>query len=193
MQAEVNHVAQPSNASLDEEQGLVLEADIGTLTHRYLELIASQGLAAWPITRLLPLKLAMQRWFTGQGYAMAAANQGADGVLSLLETTLESARGQWVLRYRESARNELQVESLADSGLQVRKKIIDRTFIEDGVRWIVDYKTMAFESNADEAIWKVAAEQYRQQLEGYASLFIAEDLPIKLAVYFVSVGQLVTL
>jgi ATP-dependent exoDNAse (exonuclease V) beta subunit len=193
MQAEVNHVAQPSNASLDEERGLVLEADIGTLTHRYLELIANQGLAAWPIIRLLPLKLAIQRWFTGQGYAMAAANQGADAVLSLLETTLESARGQWVLRYRESARNEWQVESLADSGLQVRKKIIDRTFIEDGVRWIVDYKTMAFESNADEEIWKVAAEQYRQQLEGYASLFIVEGLPIKLAVYFVSVGQLVTL
>ena len=181
------------NESLDEEQDLMLEADIGIITHRYLELIANQGLAAWPITRLLPLKLAMQRWFTGQGYAMAADNQGADAVLSILKTTLEGAHGHWVLSYRESARNEWQLESLADSGLQVRKKIIDRTFIEHGVRWIVDYKTMAFESNTDEAGLKLATEQYRQQLEGYASLFNAEGLPIKLAVYFVSVGQLVTL
>ena len=124
---------------------------------------------------------------------MSAANQGAETVLGLLKQTLQSPQGQWVLQSREGASNELQIESLGDDKAQVRKKIIDRTFVEDGVRWIVDYKTMAFESNADEAIWKVAAEQYRQQLEGYASLFIAEGLPIKLAVYFVSVGQLVTL
>jgi ATP-dependent exoDNAse (exonuclease V) beta subunit len=158
-----------------------------------LELIANQGLDAWSLTRLEPLKLAMHRWFTGRGYAISMANQGADAVLTLLKTTLESSQGQWLLQSRESATNELQIESLGDDRTQVRKKIIDRTFVQDGVRWIVDYKTASLAVNIDETNLKQAAEQHRQQLEGYAALFSDEGLGIQLAVYFVSVGQLVTL
>jgi ATP-dependent exoDNAse (exonuclease V) beta subunit len=176
-----------------EDDVLVLEADIGTLTHRYLELIANQGLAAWPLTRLDPLKLAMHRWFTGRGYVISMANQGADAVLALLITTLGSSQGQWVLQSRESAANELQIEALEDDKTQVRKKIIDRTFVQDGVRWIVDYKTTALEANLDEAGLKQAAEAYRKQLEDYAVLFADEGLKTQLAIYFVSVGQLVSL
>ena len=114
-------------------------------------------------------------------------------MLALLKTTLQSSQGQWVLQSRESASNELQIESLGDENVQVRKKIIDRTFVEDGVRWIVDYKTTALDAGLDEVALKQAAEAYRQQLEGYAALFAEEGLSIQLAVYFVSIGQLVTL
>jgi len=198
MQVEVMHEIQQIQASVptakdEEENYLVLEADIGSLTHRYLELIGKQGLGAWSVSRLLPLKLAMQRWFTGLGYALSAANQGADTVLALLKTTLQSPHGQWILQSRESASNELEIESLEDDRSQVRKKIIDRTFIEDGVRWIVDYKTITFKNSLDEANLKQAAQAYRQQLEGYAVLFADEGLSIQLAVYFVSIGRLVTL
>jgi ATP-dependent helicase/nuclease subunit A len=202
LQAEVTHETQQSQAGIqsgsksDEDENddvLVLEADIGTLTHRYLELISKQGLDAWPLSRLETLNLAMQRWFTGQGYAMSAANQGSDTVLTLLKTTLQSPHGQWVLQTRETASNELEIESLGDDTAQVRKKIIDRTFIEDGVRWIVDYKTITFKNSVDEASLKQAAQAYRQQLEGYALLFADEGFNIQLAIYFVSIGQLVTL
>ena len=193
LQADINHDVQQSNAAYEEDEALFLEADIGTLTHRYLELMATQGLDAWSLARIESLKLAMQRWFTSQGYAMSAANQGAETVLGLLKQTLQSPQGQWVLQSRESARNEWQIESLvADSG-QVRKKIIDRTFVEDGVRWIVDYKTVALEASIDEAELKQAAEQYRQQLEQYGGLFEDQGLRVQLAIYFVSVGQLVAL
>ena len=193
LQAEITHTVQPNNANNEEDQLLILEADVGTLTHRYLELMANQGLDTWSLARIESLKLAMQRWFTGQGHAMSAANQGAETVLGLLKQTLQSPQGQWVLQSREGARNEWQIESLvADSG-QVRKKIIDRTFVEDGVRWIVDYKTVALEANIDEAGLKQAAEDYRQQLEQYGALFDDEGLSIQLAIYFVSVGQLVAL
>jgi ATP-dependent exoDNAse (exonuclease V) beta subunit len=195
LQAEVMHETQSSQAKDQEESYLVLEADIGTLTHRYLELIAKQGLEAWPASRLEPLKLAMQRWFTGRSYSVSAANQGADAVLALLKTALQSPQGQWILKSRESASNELQIESLGDDNTQVRKKIIDRTFIEDDVRWIVDYKTktIASETSPDEASLRQVAESYRQQLESYAILFADEGLRIQLAIYFVHIGQLVTL
>lgn len=198
LQAEVTHEMPQNQSAKQSDQDtdddvLVLEADIGTLTHRYLELIATQGLDTWPVARLDPLKLAMQRWFTGRGYAISMANQGADAVLALLKTTLQSSQGQWVLQSRESAANELQVEALEDDKTQVRKKIIDRTFVQDGVRWIVDYKTTPLEANLDEAGLKQAAEAYRKQLEDYAVLFADEGLKTQLAIYFVSVGQLVSL
>jgi ATP-dependent exoDNAse (exonuclease V) beta subunit len=72
-------------------------------------------------------------------------------------------------------------------------KIIDRTFVEAGVRWIIDYKTMALASNLDSSALRQVAEQYRQQLEQYAALFADEGLKIQLAVYFVSAGQLISL
>jgi ATP-dependent exoDNAse (exonuclease V) beta subunit len=198
LQAEATHEMPQNQAAKQSDQDqdddvLVLEADIGTLTHRYLELIANQGLDAWSLTRLEPLKLAMHRWFTGRGYAISMANQGADAVLALLKTTLESSQGQWVLQSRETASNELEIESLGDDRSHVRKKVIDRTFVQDSVRWIVDYKTTALEANLDEASLKQAAEAYRQQLEDYAVLFADDDLKTQLAVYFVSIGQLVTL
>lgn len=198
LQAEVTHEIHQSQAGVptakdEEENYLVLEADIGSLTHRYLELIANQGLDTWSASRLEPLKLAMQRCFTGLGYSISAANQGSDAVLALLKTTLQSPHGQWILHSRESASNELEIESLGDDRSQFRKKIIDRTFVEDGVRWIVDYKTITFKNSLDEASLKQAAEAYRHQLEGYAVLFADEGLSIQLAVYFVSIGQLVTL
>jgi hypothetical protein len=42
----------------------------------------------------------------------------------------------------------------------------------------------------DEAGLKQAAEQYREQLEQYRTLFVDEGLEIKLAIYFVSIGKL---
>lgn len=193
LQAEqVQYEVQQSRASAEDDTGLSLDADVGTLVHRYLELIADQGLEHWSLTRLETLKLAMQRWFAQQGHPNLAAQNGVNLVLSLLNKTLTSAQGQWVLQAHEHAQNEWAIERQSD-GLVIQKRVIDRTFIENGVRWIVDYKTTALAANIDESSLKQAAEQYRQQLEGYAALFADEGLSIKLAVYFVSVGRLINL
>jgi ATP-dependent helicase/nuclease subunit A len=71
--------------------------------------------------------------------------------------------------------------------------VIDRTFVENGIRWILDYKTIAIDFSLDDDGLKLAAEQYRQQLEQYGALFAEDGLEIKLAVYFVSIGKLVIL
>ena len=66
--------------------------------------------------------------------------------------------------------------------------IIDRTFIEDGVRWVIDYKS----AKLGEAALNPAG-RYRQQLERYSRLFKQEGLPIRKALFFMSSGQLVEL
>ncbi len=193
LQAEqVRYEIQQSRVTSPEaEVVLSLEASVGTLVHRYLELMAQQGLDAWSLDRLETLKMAMVRWLTQQGHTSLVATQGATLTISLLKKTLESEQGRWALQAHEHAQNELEIERQIDS-LVIQKRVIDRTFVEKGIRWILDYKTIALDFSLDDGL-KSAAEQYRQQLEQYGALFVDEGLEIKLAVYFVSIGKLVIL
>jgi ATP-dependent helicase/nuclease subunit A len=163
-----------------------LEADLGTLAHLYLQLIAEQGLDAWQThekNAFLSLQHPMQRWFKQQGYTDNEAIQGANQVAALLTTTLQSADGRWVLQPHTQAASELAIEQLSEG-----KKVIDRTFVADGVRWIIDYKSMPVTGNDD---LPLLAASFKTQLTHYAQLFQQDDLPVKTAIMFLSIGQLV--
>ena len=165
-----------------------LEADIGTLAHLYLQLVAGQGLAAWQDavkSQFSSHTAAMQRWFRQRGYQESDAITAASKVANLLTTTLQSADGQWVLQPHPQAASELAIEQLTDG-----KKIIDRTFVADGVRWIVDYKSMPV--TAQDKLSELAGT-FKPQLAAYAQLFRHEGLPVSMAILFLSIGKLVTL
>jgi ATP-dependent exoDNAse (exonuclease V) beta subunit len=74
---------------------------------------------------------------------------------------------------------------------EVKKRIIDRTFIENDVRWIIDYKTTKAVADLSEMALIQSAAEHQQQLRGYAALFADEGLPIKTAVFFVNIGRLI--
>jgi ATP-dependent helicase/nuclease subunit A len=172
-------------AEASESKASRLEADIGTLAHLYLQLVAEQGLAAWQThekNAFLSLQLPMQRWFKQQGYTDSEASQGASQVATLLITTLQSTEGRWVLQPHTQAASELAIEQLSAG-----KKVIDRTFVADGVRWIVDYKSMPVSAKDDLTILGSA---FKLQLADYAQLFRAEGLPVKTAILFLSAGKL---
>ena len=181
----------PTNQQSDELVSITpsLEADIGTLTHRYLELMAAQGLNTWTVQRVDALQVAMQRYLVQQGHQDQAVVQGATTVAGLIKTALQSAEGQWVLRARERAAQEFALEFF--DGDTIKKRIIDRTFIEDGTRWIIDYKTTSAVSGLSEGQLQQAAAAHYTQLKEYAVLFADEGLPIKTAVFFVNIGRLV--
>lgn len=172
-----------------------IEADVGTLTHVYLQMIANDHLDHWSDSRLQRCEPAMVRWFKQRQHAPTHATDAAHRVKELLLTALNSQEGQWVLEPRPTAASELALESIRQSGsLQaVQKRIIDRTFIESGTRWIIDYKTVALETNVSEAALTAIAEQYRDQLEGYEQFFQSAPEPIQKAIFFVSIGKLVRL
>lgn len=82
--------------------------------------------------------------------------------------------------------------SIFENG-QVKNYRIDRTFVdENGVRWIVDYKsTTTFEEDVEQFVEQQVEERHKKQLEKYGELFKKlEDRPIKLAVYFPLLSQL---
>ena len=168
-----------------------LDADTGILAHRYMEMMAQQGVSAWNAAKISTLHDAMQHWLCQQGHPQHLASKAADTVQQILKQTLDSKDGQWVLKARPDAGVELGITRRHQDA--VKSYVIDRTFIEDGIRWIIDYKSLDLESNLTESELQSIAAQYRNQLEDYATLFAEERLPIKQAILFLSLGKLVIL
>lgn len=180
------------NKALENLADYLVGADIqrhcGTLAHLYMELFATTDLQAWDVERLMRCQPAMQKWLMQQGHSTEVAGQGAAHVLAALQTVLNSQAGQWVLKNHTDAASELSLMQV--EATDIKNHVIDRTFVENGVRWIVDYKL----SHAEESIdLNLTAKQHRPQLQRYAGVFKAEGLPIKQAVLFLAHGQLVEL
>ncbi len=164
-----------------------LGAAVGTLVHRCLELVAGDGLAQWPVSRLPGLQPAWRRWLAGRGFAGDDAAAGAADALALLETTLDSAAGRWLLAdHAQAAAEEAWTSRAGDAAVN---HVIDRIFVADGYRWIVDYKTVR--AAADELPARAAG--FRSQLERYAGLFAGDPLPLRKAIFFTRQGVLVEL
>tara|TARA_Y100001934_G_C11579683_1_gene418300 strand:- start:49 stop:447 length:399 start_codon:yes stop_codon:yes gene_type:complete len=105
-------------------------------------------------------------------------------IKSALIHTINDTRGQWLLGPQRDAQNELYMTTVID-GDSV-SLIIDRTFIgEDGLRWIVDYKTSSHIGTDIEFFLDREQERYCNQLNRYAVMISRIDSrPIKLGLYF---------
>ncbi|MBI4998438.1 MAG: UvrD-helicase domain-containing protein [Rhodocyclales bacterium] len=170
--------------SEDEESSQSLDARVGTLAHRYLEMIAKDGLDAWPAARMVGLRGAMEIWLAQQGCGDRDAALGAERVVGILTTTLGSEPGRWVLQARAGASAELAMAKVSRDGTPVQ--VVDRSFVEAGTRWIIDYKTARPEGDL-----AAHAERYRPQLARYAELFADEGRPIRAAIFYAALGKLV--
>ena len=152
-----------------------LSSDIGTLVHKYLEVMARDGLVNWNIERVQELDVSMQRWLRQQGHGLKVATDGAAEVIDHLVSTLQSETGRWILSPRDESGCE--VAFTTERGGSIQTHIIDRTFVEDGVRWIVDYKTTRQKSNES------VLQDYEQQLQRYRSLFTPKEV-VRCATFF---------
>jgi ATP-dependent exoDNAse (exonuclease V) beta subunit len=167
---------------------------IGTLTHRYLEAIANDGLTAWPSQRITELLPAFEQYFANEGHEPVDCGDAATLVQEALLGALNSEHGQWLLGPREAAGCEVPMSSLhADLPESFSHHVIDRTFIDAGDRWIIDYKTMRIaESDTPiEQQLRAKAEAYKPQLQRYAALFAKEGLNIRTAIFFPTHGTLI--
>jgi ATP-dependent exoDNAse (exonuclease V) beta subunit len=133
-----------------------------------LQLIAQKG---WSEDR----EAAIRTQLSAMGVPRNELDSATERTMEVIRQTLTSDRGRWILQEHEEAVNEWEVSGVFGNHIYSRK--LDRSFISEGVRWIVDYKTGG---NHD---------QYRAQLEQYAELVSRLDhRPIKLGLYFPLTG-----
>jgi ATP-dependent exoDNAse (exonuclease V) beta subunit len=158
---------------------------VGTVVHRWLQRIAGD-LPAWPVERIDALAPHLERDLATAGVPAAERAAAVQRAAQALKNTLTDARGRWLLMPRTAdaqAVSELKLTGLDAGGLV--NVAIDRSFIDGGVRWIVDYKTGTHEGAGIEAFLDAEVERYRDQLARYARLMAAlGPQPVRCALYF---------
>ena len=155
---------------------------VGTLVHRHLERIANDGLVAWPVTRVDRLRGAFALGLAHLGVPDDELDAATDKVMRALRNALTDATGRWILDGHDQARCEW---ALTVFDTEPRHYVIDRTFVDAGVRWIIDYKTGDHQDSDTDAFLDQELLRYREQLETYADVVGAlDDRPIRLALYF---------
>jgi ATP-dependent exoDNAse (exonuclease V) beta subunit len=129
------------------------------------------------------------RWLALNGVPAGRLREASERTLAALTAVLSDSRGRWILKrgYRDDFREH------AVSGHwrgEVVRAVFDRSFIdEQGVRWVIDYKTSRHTGGGLEQFLDREVERYRPQLERYAAL--ARRLgpePVRVGLYFPLMG-----
>ena len=111
-------------------------------------------------------------------------------IIQALKNTIAGPEAAWLFAPRASTQTELSITTMDDNN-QPREHRIDLTFIENNERFIIDFKLGLEVTEANAKI--VAQAQHTDQLARYATLFLHENLPIKKAILFLSIGKLVNI
>ncbi|HEY3518091.1 MAG TPA: PD-(D/E)XK nuclease family protein, partial [Gammaproteobacteria bacterium] len=162
---------------------------VGTVVHRYLQRIAEQGLERWSAQRVAGLKPEFARELELLGVEAAERAVAAERVAAALSRSLSDRHGRFVLEPHDEARSELRLTLRAGSALEHIR--LDRTFVAEGKRWIVDFKTSQHEGGRLSEFLDSEVARYAPQLERYAAAVAASDSrPVQLALYFPLLGEL---
>ena len=153
---------------------------VGTVVHRELMRIA-RGVPRVDGER------APRRWhdeLVELGVPSERRSDAVARVIAAIERTLDDPRGRWLLD-PSHADSECELALTGRVGAGLMSVVVDRTFVDGGVRWIVDYKTSAHEGAGLEAFLDREQQRYRPQLERYAALIgrLGPE-PIRLGLYF---------
>jgi ATP-dependent exoDNAse (exonuclease V) beta subunit len=156
---------------------------VGTVVHAFLQKIAQQGLRHWSEASVKQERDRIALALRSSGLAEPQIAEACSEVERALLTTMKDPRGRWCLDSHPQAETELGLSGMVNGMLHHVR--IDRTFVCDGVRWIIDYKTGAREGTGREAFFDNELRRYSEQLAVYTALL--EKLykePIRAGLYF---------
>ena len=153
-----------------------LQRRVGIVVHRMLqEVQAREELAVREDT----LRVALR----SEGLDGEKLDEALTRATVALENAVADERGRWILSGHEDDQREYTLSTVVER--KVRHFVLDRTFVDDGVRWIIDYKTSTHEGSGRDAFLDNEQTRYREQMESYARVMRALDpRPIRLGLYF---------
>ncbi len=156
---------------------------VGTVVHAYLHRIADTGLECWSAARITEARPRFARELELLGLDRDEVEAAAARVERALTGVLEDPKGRWILDRHTEAASELRLTLRGERGLEHVQ--LDRTFVADELRWIIDFKTSAHEGGEVETFLDSEVERYRAQLARYAHSMAAIDArPVRVGLYF---------
>ncbi len=161
---------------------------VGLVIHQLLELADLTQLTAWQKEiNQRAIYASLMRF----GLISERIENAGRRVTHILQTISNDKRAHWLF---DPHHQDIKCEwalSCAQNG-QVSNYIIDRSFIdENGIRWIVDFKTSAHEGGNLQTFLDEEEQRYSEQLMQYASLahILEPDREIRLGLYFPAIAQ----
>ena len=167
------------------QQNALLNTSVGNLVHAIFEQMVLEGIESWNEAKLNERLPVYELWLIQQGLPESELPEAIRRVKQSILHGINNEKIHWALQntLTDSA-VEYSLTSIEDEG--VANHIVDRTFIDDnGVRWIVDYKTSVSDDNNIDSFIAKQVEKYQPQLQRYGLLFNQlESRPQKWVLYF---------
>jgi len=158
---------------------------LGNVLHRLFETIVKQGLNGWDERRVDQIKPSLEAALMAEGMSPLNLEATTEKGMRALKNILKDENGRKILQRYEH--EEAEYALTFKDNRNFRTKIVDRTFVDDeGIRWIIDYKTGERTGGNVEGFFKQEIKRYRPQLESYEQLIRleGETRPIKKALYY---------
>ena len=145
---------------------------IGTAAHELLQWICDNHPAS--VDRL-PWAMVINR-LKARGFTPIEVEETHLLLRQQIEALFNSPRGQWICQAHESEHNEYAL--LLNENNESVTRIIDRTFIDAGHRWIIDFKTGAFSEKTK--------QEHQKQVNAYAAIFAGLKEPVRCGLLYLT-------
>jgi ATP-dependent exoDNAse (exonuclease V) beta subunit len=162
-----------------------LHRHVGTLVHQIFERITQAGTGVWSDVKEARRIGEIRQSLRGLGVRQKDLTEATLKVIAAVDLTLASPRGKWLLASYVDQAAELPLCGMKEE--QMIHAVIDRTFVADGVRWVVDYKTSTpATGEKHEDFFQREGSRYQPQLQIYAELMqrFDPDHQVRAALYF---------
>jgi ATP-dependent helicase/nuclease subunit A len=157
---------------------------LGNVVHRCLQRLAQENLRS--AKNIAELKSNIKPALQAEGLPHDMAEEATKTGIQAITNILDDERGLWILAPHEDAHSEYPLTFFHDN--RYIRNVIDRTFVDRGIRWIIDYKTGSHkgEGKSLEIFLDSEVERYEHQLNRYEIVLrkFGEKRPIKKALYF---------
>lgn len=164
-----------TNSSQNTHEQALLNTEVGNLVHAVLEQMVHDGIEHWHSEEVEARKPIYQQWLQQKGLSSDLLEQGVQRVMRSLNNAVQNPMVCWALEFNHQAsKTEYPLTSFDSETQTVLNHIVDRTYLDEhGIRWIIDYKTSAFEGDKQQirAFIEQKITEYRPQLARYGALF----------------------
>ena len=151
----------------------------GVIAHELLQWICDHHPAQ---AHQLPWGLITNR-FKSSGFTAGQQHNAINTLKNQIDRIFDDPIGQWIMKQHQAEHNEYEL--LVYHKEKAVTRIIDRTFIDKGCHWIIDFKTGKDDTKAQQT--------HREQVDEYARILSSQyQLPIRCGLYYLARSNWVT-
>ncbi|MEO1963095.1 MAG: UvrD-helicase domain-containing protein, partial [Cycloclasticus sp.] len=166
-QHQVTTNIQPQTNLIEFDWATDLAASVGTVCHQWMQILGERGELSF--TNSASEQQAIRHQLLEVGVLPRNIDKASERVEQILLHCVKDNRGQWVLNNQhEDSQFELALSGVIDDAVIHCR--LDRTFVDEETRWIIDYKTSRHDDDNKEEFLDAEMTRYKPQLEQYARL-----------------------